>query len=112
MKGIAMPVVAVTNENFEQEVLNADKPVIIDVYASWCGPCQQMAPIFEELEKELRDTYKFVKLNVDEGRDLSIQYGVTSVPTLIFIKDKKLLGKETGFINKENLKEKIEKYLK
>jgi len=107
-----MPVVAVTSENFEQEVLNADKPVIIDVYASWCGPCQQMSPIFDELEKELRDSYKFAKLNVDEGRDLSIKYGVTSVPTFIFIKDKKVLGKETGYMNKEDLKEKIEVYLK
>ncbi len=107
-----MPVVTVTNENFEQEVLNTDKPVVIDVYASWCGPCQQMEPVFDELEKELRDSYKFVKLNVDEGRDLSIKYGVSSVPTFIFIKDKKVLGKETGYMNKEDLKEKIEAYLK
>lgn len=107
-----MPVVAVTSENFEQEVLNADKPVVIDVHASWCGPCQQMAPIFEELERELRDVYKFVRLNVDEGRDLSIQYGITSVPTFIFIKEKEVRGKETGYMSKDNLKEKIETHLK
>ena len=83
-----MPVIAVTPENFEEEVLNSELPVVIDVYASWCGPCQQIAPLFEELEKELRDSYKFVKLNVDEARDLSIQYGITSVPTFIFIKNK------------------------
>lgn len=107
-----MAVVDVVKENFEKEVLNSPLPVIIDVYASWCGPCQQMAPIFEELEKELRDSYKFVKLNVDEGRDISIQYGVSSVPTFIFIKDKEMRGKETGYINKEDLKEKITKHLK
>ena len=106
-----MPVIDVTQENFEKEVLNASLPVVIDVHASWCGPCQQMEPIFEELEKELRDMYKFIKLNVDEGRDLSIQYGVTSVPTFIFIKDKEVQGKETGYMNKQDLKEKITKHL-
>jgi len=107
-----MATISLTNENFEQEVLKSDKPIIIDVYASWCGPCQQMSPVFDELEKELRDTYKFAKLNVDEGRDLSIKYGVTSVPTFVFIKDNKVIAKETGYMNKENLKNKIEKHLK
>ncbi|TET06926.1 thioredoxin [Candidatus Dependentiae bacterium] len=107
-----MAVIDVVKENFEKEVLNSPLPVIVDVYASWCGPCQQMAPIFEELEKELRDSYKFVRLNVDEGRDLSIQYGISSVPTFIFIKDKEVRGKETGYMSKEDLKEKITKHLK
>lgn len=107
-----MAVVNVTRENFEEEVLNSPLPIVIDVYASWCGPCQQMAPIFEDLEKEMRDAYKFVKLNVDEGRDLSIQYGVTSVPTFIFMKDKEVQGKETGYMSREDLKAKIETLLK
>jgi thioredoxin 1 len=107
-----MAVIDVVKENFEKEVLNSPLPVIIDVYASWCGPCQQMTPIFEELEKELRTIYKFVKINVDEGRDISIQYGVSSVPTFIFIKDKKVHGKETGYMSKEDLKEKITKHFK
>jgi len=107
-----MPIIDVTKENFEEEVLNSDKPVIVDVYANWCGPCQQMFPIFEELEKDLRETYKFVKLNVDEGRDLSIQYGVTSVPTFVFIKDKEVHGKETGYMSKKDLEEKINTHLK
>jgi len=107
-----MAIININKENFEDEVLNSPLPVIIDVHASWCGPCMQMAPIFEELEKELRDIYKFVKLNVDEGRDLSIQYGVTSVPTFVFIKDKEVKGKEIGYMSKEDLKVKIEELLK
>lgn len=103
--------VSVTQENFEKEVLKSDKPVIVDVYASWCGPCQQMMPIVDELEKELTNTHTFAKLNVDEARELSIQYGVSSVPTFIFFKDGKEVGKETGFMSKEVLKEKIDNHL-
>ena len=107
-----MPIVDVTKENFEKEISQSELPIVIDVYATWCGPCQQMAPLFEELEKELGDAIKFAKLNVDDGRELSIQYGVTSVPTFIFLKDKEVKGKETGYMTKEELKEKIEKHLK
>ncbi len=101
----------ITQENFEAEVNKSDKPVIIEVYATWCGPCQQMMPIFDELEKELGDKHKFVKLNVDEARELSIKYGVSSVPTFVFIKDNKVKGKETGYMAKDQLKAKIEEYL-
>ncbi len=100
--------VDVTETNFEKEVLKSSKPVIVDVYASWCGPCQQMMPIIDELEKELADTHTFAKLNVDEARDLSIKYGVISVPTFLFIKDGEVKGKETGYMSKEVLKEKID----
>lgn len=102
---------SVTEENFEAEVLQAGKPVVVDVYATWCGPCQQMEPIFEELEKEMPDI-KFVKLNVDEARDLSIKHGVISVPTFLFFKDAQVKGKETGYMSKDVLKEKIEATLK
>lgn len=104
-----MPVV-VTKENYEAEVLNSKKPVIVDVYATWCGPCQQMEPIIEELEKELADTHKFTKINVDESRDLAVQFGVTSIPTFVFIKDGQVKGKETGYIAKDDLKAKITEY--
>ena len=103
--------VHITEENVETEVTNSDKPVIIDVYAEWCGPCQQMTPIFEELEKELSSTHKFVKLNVDNARELSIKYGVSSVPTFVFIKNGDIKGKETGYMAKDKLKAKIEEYL-
>jgi len=100
--------ISITPENYDAEIKQSKKPVVIDVYATWCGPCQQMTPIIEELEKEFGENYKFAKLNVDEARDISIkEYGVTSVPTFVFIKDGTVKGKETGYMSKEVLKEKI-----
>ena len=100
--------VSITPENHEAEIKKANKPIILDIYATWCGPCQQMAPILEELEKEMGDIYKFAKLNVDEAREISIkEYGVTSVPTFVFIKDGVVKGKETGYMSKDVFKEKI-----
>jgi len=100
--------ISITPANHEKEVKQSTQPVILDVYATWCGPCQQMNPILDELEKELT-SYKFAKLNVDEGREISIkEYGVTSVPTFVFIKDGVVKGKETGYMSKDTLREKIE----
>lgn len=103
---------SITSENFDKEIKQETKPVVLDVYASWCGPCQQMMPILEQLEKELGDKYKFAKLNVDEARDISIQYGVISVPTFLFLKNNEIKGKETGYMSKETLQEKIESAFK
>ncbi len=103
--------VSITNENFNTEIESEQGPIIIDVFASWCGPCQQMTPIFEELEEELGETYKFAKINVDDARDISIKYGVTSVPTFLFIKAGEVKGKETGYMSKEDLKTKMQSYL-
>ena len=103
--------ISITKDNFDKEIVQETQPIVMDVFASWCGPCQQMAPLFEALEKELKDSYKFVKLNVDEARDISIKYGVTSVPTFIFIQNNQVKGKVTGYMNKNDLKAKIEEYL-
>lgn len=104
--------VSITPENFEKEIKQESKPVVLDVFATWCGPCQLMAPIFEELEQELGGQYKFAKLNVDEARDLSIQYGVISVPTFLFLQNGEVKAKETGYMSKDVLKEKIESAFK
>ena len=103
--------VSITATNFEEEIKNSAKPVVVKVYAEWCGPCQQMVPTFAEIEQEFGETYKFAKLNVDEARDISIQYGVTSVPTFIFIQGGEVKGKESGYMSKEDLQEKIKKHL-
>jgi thioredoxin 1 len=100
-------IISINKHNFKQEVEQAKKPVVIDVYATWCGPCQHMAPIFEELEKQYGDKYVFAKLNVDESRELAIAYGITSVPTFLFIKDNQVVDKAIGYMSKEDLEAKI-----
>lgn len=100
-------IVNITKHNFKQEIEDSNKPVVIKVYALWCGPCQHMMPSFEELDKELNSKYKFAKLNVDESREIAINYAVTSVPTFLFIKDNNVVGKEIGYMSKEDLQDKI-----
>jgi thioredoxin 1 len=105
-------VVSITKDNADKEITQSATPVVIKVYANWCGPCQQMTPIFEELSKEYMGKYTFAQLNVDDARDLSIKYGVTSIPTFLFIKNNELVGKEVGYMGKEELKAVIEEHLK
>lgn len=103
--------VEITNENFATEVEQSTKPVVIDVFATWCGPCQQVAPIFEEVASELGDTYKFAKLNIDDARDIAIKFNVSSVPTFVFIKNGEVVGSDGGYKNKEALTELIKTHL-
>lgn len=99
-------------ENFVQEIEQAALPVVIDVTATWCGPCQQMKPIFEQLAKELGQLYSFLELNVDESHELAVKFNVSSVPTFIFINQGKIVGTERGYMPLSELREKIEEYLK
>ncbi len=85
-----------TDQNFEAEVLKSDKPVLVDFWAVWCGPCQMMGPIIEELAKEVGDKYKVGKLNVDENRETASKYGIMSIPTLIIFKDGKAVKQFVG----------------
>lgn len=103
--------VAITKENFDTVVLKANKGVVVDVYAHWCAPCQYMMPTVEEVAAEKENNYVFAKLNVDEAREIAMQYGVTSIPTFLFFKNGTLQGRETGILDKEEFIEKIETYL-
>ena len=87
-----MPVINLTSENFENEVLKSEKPVLVDFWAEWCGPCRMMAPVVEELEKEMGNEVKFAKINIDECPDLAEKYNVMSIPTFKCFKN----GTETG----------------
>ncbi len=104
-------VISITKHNFNQEIEQSAKPVIIEVFATWCGPCQHMAPLFEELSQELSDKYTFAKLNVDESREIAINYGITSVPTFLFLKNNQVVTKEVGYMSKDDLKNKIQEVL-
>jgi len=98
-----------TDQNFEAEVLKSDKPVLVDFWAVWCGPCQMMEPIIEELAKEMKDKYKIGKMNVDENRETAAKFGIMSIPTLIIFKDGKAVKQLVGAQAKDNLKEELEK---
>ncbi len=100
-----MAEVTFTDENFEAEVLKSDIPVLVDFYAEWCGPCKMMAPVIEELAKEYEGKWKIGKLNVDEAPNMSQQYGIQSIPTLLFFKDGEVVNKKMGAQSKDALKE-------
>ncbi|MGC2310078.1 MAG: thioredoxin [Candidatus Babeliaceae bacterium] len=104
-------IITLNKNNMQKEVYDSTKPVIIDVYAKWCGPCQHMKPIFEQLAQELSSQYTFAELNVDEAREAAVTLGISSVPTFVFIKEGKIVGKETGSMPQEDLKQKIQEYL-
>ena len=99
-----MSVVNLNEKNFEEEVLKSDKVVLIDFWASWCGPCKMMSPVVDELAEELGDTVKVCKLNIDEEQSLALKYNVMSIPTFIAFKDGKEIGRTVGVQDKEELK--------
>lgn len=103
-----MSVIKLTNEMYETEVVKSDKPVLIDFYADWCGPCKMVSPIVDEIADE-RDDVKVCKVNVDEQSDLAMQFGVMSIPTLIVMKNGEEAAREVGAIPKSAILELIEK---
>jgi thioredoxin 1 len=100
------------NEDNWSEVSDSKLPILVDFWATWCGPCKTMLPILEELSKEYSDKIKIVKVDIEESMDLAKQYGIKSVPTMIvFVNGEKTNTKIIGAINKQNLVKKLEEYL-
>lgn len=97
-----MSVINLTTENFEEEVLNAKEPVLVDFWATWCGPCQTMGPLVEEIAEERTDV-KVCKLDVDQEPELARQYRVMSIPTFLVFKDGEVAKRDMGVMSKEEL---------
>ncbi|MCS6992095.1 MAG: thioredoxin [Chitinophagales bacterium] len=100
-----------TDSNFEELVLKADKPVLVDFWAEWCGPCRLIGPVVEELAKQYEGKAIVGKLNVDENPQTSVQYGIRSIPTLLIFKGGKVVDKQVGVVPKAVLQSKLEQQL-
>jgi thioredoxin 1 len=100
-----------TDSNFQAEVISSDKLSVIDFWAEWCGPCRAIGPVIEELSKEYDGKVKVGKVNVDENPQISMNYGITSIPAILFVKDGKVVDKLVGAQPKGNFVKKIEQHM-
>lgn len=105
---MASKIVHVSDESFEEEVLNADIPVLIDYWAEWCGPCKMIAPILDELAEEYGERVKIAKLNIDDNPETPPKYGIRGIPTLMIFKDGHVEATKVGAVSKSQLTEFIE----
>jgi thioredoxin 1 len=101
-------VIKLDESNFDREVTQGDKPVIVDFWAEWCGPCKMIAPLLDEIAHEKADAVKVAKVNVDENQSLSIKYNIRAIPALLFFKNGQLRDQVTGVTSKKDLLNRIE----
>ena len=97
------PTVAISESNFELEVTQSDKPVLVDFWAEWCGPCKMIAPILDEIAKEKAGAVKVGKVNVDENQSLSFKFNIRAIPTMLFFKNGQVRDQVTGMASKKDL---------
>lgn len=98
-----MSVLSLNEKNFEEEVLKSEKPVLVDFWASWCGPCRMMSPVIDEIAEEMGETVKVCKINIDEEKNLAVKYNVMSIPTFIVLKNGKEVGRTIGVQDKSEI---------
>ncbi len=102
---------ATTDKDFEKDVLKSTKPVLVDFWAEWCGPCRMLTPVLEQMAEKYADKMEIVKFNVDENPMYAAKYNIRSIPTLILFKDGKPVTKQIGYVPYEMLSRAIEKFL-
>ncbi len=103
--------IAIEKDTWKSEVLDSDKPVLVDFWAEWCAPCRALTPVLEELSQELAEKLKVVKVNVDSNQELAGQFGIRSIPTLLVMKNGQVQEQMVGMASKDQLTAKLEPYL-
>jgi thioredoxin 1 len=104
-------IVQITGENWKTEVLDSTAPVLVDFWATWCGPCRALAPVLEDLAAEVAGKLKIAKVDVDANQTLAAQYGIRSIPTMLIFQNGAVKGQMVGAMNKSMLKERLSGYL-